>query len=72
MIKINNDFDLDKLVGFEKFPDGSYLWGNDLAGVLIEKDRRIMVWTDNAFNDQAPFMLYNLFKMGIIEEVRDE
>ena len=76
-IKIKDDFDLDKLIGFDKCEDGTYSFMDKENGaeLIIGQNRFIFVSTDDwggVKSFEIPFMLYNLFKMGIIEEVRDE
>lgn len=82
-MKIRNNFDLDKLVGFEKskykYNSGSYIYRDEENGMEIEikKDKTIVVnYTDIELGDMSsveiPEVLYNIFKMGIMEEVRDE
>lgn len=75
MIKIKDDFDLDKLVGFEKGQqDWYYFWNITKKGyIAIDRTRSIHIGGEGRFDSvEIPFMLYNLFKMGIIEEVRSE
>ena len=82
MIKIKDDFDLDKLIGFNKNPseveNGKYYYcsvGNkeDTECIWIDTDRILSIQScdgNHYGNTEIPAVLYNLFKMGIIEEVR--
>lgn len=82
MIKIKDDFNLDKLVGFNKYPseveDGQSFYCScgsvdDTEWIYIDTDRTLSVQSrdgNHYDNTEIPEILYNLFKMGIIEEVR--
>lgn len=70
MIKIKDDFDLDKLIGFEK--NGTYrVFIADNCVIEVDNERNISFSTLECESTEIPSMLYNLFKMGIIEEVRE-
>lgn len=74
MIKIKDNVDLDKLVGFEKGrQDWYWFWNITKNGyIAIDRTRSVHIGGEDEFDSiEVPFMLYNLFKMGIIEEVRD-
>ena len=81
-MKIRNNFDLDKLIGFEKSKykcnSGSYIYSDKEFGIEIEikKDKTIAVnYGDYELGTMSsveiPEVLYNIFKMGIIEEVHE-
>lgn len=80
MIKIKDDFDLDKLIGFKdnycrytyKPKDKN---SRDLELSIVKGSRLVEIscYFEHGEDDYSiPSMLYNLFKMGIIEEVRSE
>lgn len=83
MIKVKDDFDLDKLVGFKK--DGCcYCFDENLGdlelSIVIDPNRSVSIMgyvgvgketPTGADCNSIPSTLYNLFKMGIIEEVQD-
>ena len=82
MIKIKDDFDLDKLIGFRRSENVGYyefededVFSNGMK-ILITPTREIFIDIADApcgaSSEEIPSMLYNLFKMGIIEEVRSE
>ena len=82
MIKIKDDFDLDKLIGFRRSESVGYYEFEDEdvfsdgMKIVITPTREIFIdiadTPSGASSEEIPSMLYNLFKMGIIEEVRDE